>query len=117
MPRRPAGGRSERGTPPAAALDGACAPPVSTRPSGLWSIPKGSGMRAKRSGSWSGGSSGSAAHAVQQASSAVARAARQLEPVAQSAARSGADALGPYLASSADRTAQILSKVGEHLSE
>ena len=64
-----------------------------------------------------GGSNVTAAHAVQQASSAVAKAARQLEPVAQNATRSGAEAIGPYLASSVDRTAQILSKVGEHLPE
>jgi putative oxidoreductase len=64
-----------------------------------------------------GESSGTAAHAVQQASSVVAKAARQLEPLAQSATHAGADAIGPYLASTADRTARVLSNVGEHLPE
>jgi uncharacterized membrane protein YphA (DoxX/SURF4 family) len=64
-----------------------------------------------------GVSSGTAAHAVQQASSAVARAARQLEPLAQNATRSGANAIGPYVAQNVRRTAQVLSKVGEHLPE
>ncbi len=64
-----------------------------------------------------GGSSETAAHAVRQASSVVAKAARQLEPLAQSATHAGADAIGPSLASTAGRTAHALSKVGEHLPE
>jgi hypothetical protein len=60
-------------------------------------------------------SSGAATHAVQQAASFVTDAARQLEPLARDVAHSGLDAIGPYLASGAERTTDTLSKVREHL--
>jgi hypothetical protein len=55
-------------------------------------------------------SGGAAAHAVQEASSAGASAARQLPPLAQKSAHSGMDAIGPYLAS-AGRTMEALSNI------
>jgi len=60
-------------------------------------------------------SSGTATHAVQQAAAFVTDAARQLEPLAREVAHTGLDAIGPYLASSSERTTEALSKVREHL--
>jgi uncharacterized membrane protein YphA (DoxX/SURF4 family) len=59
--------------------------------------------------------SGAAAHAVQQAASTATNALRQLEPLAQKAAHSGIDAIGPLLASGSDWTSEAVSKVGVHL--
>jgi uncharacterized membrane protein YphA (DoxX/SURF4 family) len=56
-------------------------------------------------------SGGAAAHAVQEVSSAASSAARQLPPLAQKSAHSGIDALGPYLASGAERTIEALSNI------
>jgi putative oxidoreductase len=56
-------------------------------------------------------SGGVAAHAVQEASSAATSAARQLPPLAQKSVHSGKDVIGPYLASSAERTLEALAKI------
>jgi uncharacterized membrane protein YphA (DoxX/SURF4 family) len=53
--------------------------------------------------------SGAGAQAGQQALSAVATAARHLEPLAQASVRSGLDVAGPYLASLNERAGGILT--------
>jgi putative oxidoreductase len=60
------------------------------------------------------GSTETATQAVQQAASFVADAARQLEPLAR-APHPRVDAIAPYIASGAERTTEILSKLREHL--
>jgi uncharacterized membrane protein YphA (DoxX/SURF4 family) len=61
------------------------------------------------------GSTETATHAVQQAASFVSDAARQLEPLTRSAPHPKVDAIAPYIASGAERTTEILSKLREHL--
>jgi putative oxidoreductase len=57
----------------------------------------------------------SAAQAVQQAASFVSDATRQLEPLTRNGSHPTVDAIVPYLASGADRTTEMLSKLREHL--
>jgi hypothetical protein len=61
------------------------------------------------------GSTGTATHAVQQAASFVSDAARQLEPLTRNGSHPRVDAIVPYIASGADRTTEVLSKLREHL--
>jgi hypothetical protein len=61
------------------------------------------------------GSTETATHAVQQAASFVSDAARQLEPLTRSAPHPTVDAIAPYIASGAEHTTEILSKLREHL--
>jgi putative oxidoreductase len=61
------------------------------------------------------GSTGTATHAVQQAASFVSDAARQLEPLTRSGSHPRVDAIVPYIASGAERTTEVLSKLREHL--
>jgi putative oxidoreductase len=61
------------------------------------------------------GSAGTATHAVQQAASFVSDAARQLEPLTRNGSHPRVDAIVPYIASGADRTTEVLSKLREHL--
>ena len=61
------------------------------------------------------GSTGTAAHAVQQAASFVSDAARQLEPLTHNGSHPRVDAIVPYIASGAERTTEVLSKLREHL--
>jgi putative oxidoreductase len=60
-------------------------------------------------------STGTATHALEQAASFVSDAARQLEPLAQSASHPRVDAVLPYIASGAERTTEVLSKLRDHL--
>jgi putative oxidoreductase len=57
----------------------------------------------------------SATQAVQQAASFVSDATRQLEPLTRNGSHSTVDAIVPYLASGAERTTEMLSKLREHL--
>ena len=61
------------------------------------------------------GSTGTATHAVQQAASFVSDAARQLEPLTRDGSHPRVDAIVPYIASGAERTSEVLSKLREHL--
>ena len=61
------------------------------------------------------GSTGTATHAVQQAASFVSDAARQLEPLARNGSHPRVEAIVPYIASGAERTTEVLSKLREHL--
>jgi len=61
------------------------------------------------------GSTETATHAVQQAASFVADAARQLEPLTRSTLHPRVTAIAPHIASGAGRTTEILSKLREHL--
>jgi putative oxidoreductase len=61
------------------------------------------------------GSAGTAAHAAQQAASFVSEAARQLEPLTGNGSHPRVDAIVPYIASGAERTTEVLSKLREHL--
>jgi putative oxidoreductase len=61
------------------------------------------------------GSAGTATHAVQQAASFVSDAARQLEPLTFNGSHPTVDAIVPYIASGAERTTEVLSKLREHL--
>jgi hypothetical protein len=61
------------------------------------------------------GSAGTATHAAQQAASFVSEAARQLEPLTRNGSHPRVDAIVPYIASGAERTTEVLSKLREHL--
>jgi putative oxidoreductase len=61
------------------------------------------------------GSAGTATHAVQQAASFVSEAARQLEPLTRNGSHPRVEAIVPYVASGADRTTEVLSKLRERL--
>jgi putative oxidoreductase len=61
------------------------------------------------------GSGETATHAMQQAASFVADAARQLEPLGQNGSHPRVDAIVPYIASGAERSTEVLSKLREHL--
>jgi uncharacterized membrane protein YphA (DoxX/SURF4 family) len=61
------------------------------------------------------GSAETATHAVQQAASFVSDAARQLEPLTRNGSHPRVDAIVPYIASGAERTTEVLSKLREHL--
>jgi uncharacterized membrane protein YphA (DoxX/SURF4 family) len=61
------------------------------------------------------GSAETATHAVQQAASFVADATRQREPLTHGSLHPSFDAIAPYIASGAERTTEILSKLREHL--
>ena len=61
------------------------------------------------------GSTGTATHAVQQAASFVSDAARQLEPLTRDGSHPRVDAIVPYIASGAERTSEVSSKLREHL--
>jgi putative oxidoreductase len=61
------------------------------------------------------GSAETATLAVQQAASFVSDAARQLEPQTRNGSHPRVDAIVPYIASGAERTTEVLSKLREHL--
>jgi hypothetical protein len=61
------------------------------------------------------GSAGTATHAAQQAASFVSEAARQLEPLTRNGSHPRVDGIVPYIASGAERTTEVLSKLREHL--
>jgi uncharacterized membrane protein YphA (DoxX/SURF4 family) len=61
------------------------------------------------------GSSETATQAAQQAASFVSDASRQLEPMTRNGVRPAMDAIVSQLGSGADRTAEAMSKVREHL--
>jgi putative oxidoreductase len=61
------------------------------------------------------GSTETATHAVQQAAAFVSDAARQLEPLTRNGSHPRVEAIVPYIASGAERTTEVLSKLREHL--